>query len=311
MSGKRNHKIMSLSGEKLDNKTSRGLQHVYEKALKAGMYGIGFSPYEEGQEPGVQITEEQIRTRMQIIKPYTKWIRSFSCTDGNEAIPRVAKEYSINTLVGACLGDDDEINKREIEGLIKLAKEGHVDIAAVGNEVMYRGDLTEDELLDFMHQVKQAIPEIPMGYVDAYYEFTDRPRITEACDVILANCYPYWEGCSLEYSLLYMKDMFAQAIKAGNGKKVIITETGWPSQGEGLHGALPSYENAMKYFINAQNWSKEDDIEMFYFSSFDESWKVGSEGDVGAYWGLWDKDENMKYVQKTFGKYSKRLFNLG
>ena len=47
--------------------------------------------------------------------------------------------------------------------------------------------------------------------------------------------------------------------------------------------------------INAQNWSFEDNIEMFYFSSFDESWKVGVEGDVGAYWGLWDKDENLKF----------------
>jgi exo-beta-1,3-glucanase (GH17 family) len=62
-----------------------------------------------------------------------------------------------------------------------------------------------------------------------------------------------------------------------------------------LEGAHPSYENALRYFINAQNWSKQDDIEMFYFSSFDESWKVGSEGDVGAFWGLWDKDENLKF----------------
>ncbi len=50
----------------------------------------------------------------------------------------------------------------------------------------------------------------------------------------------------------------------------------------------------MKYFINTQLWSKEDSIDIFYFSSFDESWKVGSEGDVGAYWGLWDKDEKLK-----------------
>ena len=170
-----------------------------------------------------------------------------------------------------------------------------VDIAAVGNEVMYRGDLTEAELLTFMYQVKEAIPNIPMGYVDAYYEFAQRPKITEACDVILANCYPYWEGCSLEYSLLYMKDMYNQAVRAGNGKKVIITETGWPSEGEVFHGAEPSYENAIKYFINSQVWSEEDDIEMFYFSSFDESWKIGDEGDVGAYWGLWDKNENLKY----------------
>ena len=82
---------------------------------------------------------------------------------------------------------------------------------------------------------------------------------------------------------------------AGKGKKVIITETGWPSQGASLRGAHPSGENALKYFVNAQNWSFEDDIEMFYFSAFDESWKVGVEGDVGAYWGLWDKDEKLKF----------------
>ena len=291
----REDKVKSLAGLKLDGKTKRGLENLFKRVLKNGMHGLCFSPYEEGQEPGAQITEKQIRRRMKIIKPYTKWIRSFSCTDGNEAIPRIAKEFGIKTLVGAWLGDDADINKREIAGLIKLAKEGYVDIAAVGNEVMYRKDLTEEELLAFMYEVKQAIPDIPMGYVDAYYEFKHRPKITEACDIVLANCYPYWEGCSQEYSLLYMKDMFHQAVKAANGKKVIITETGWPSFGEGLQGAEPSHENALKYFVNSQVWSQEDDIEMFYFSSFDESWKVGAEGFVGAYWGLWDKDEKLKF----------------
>ena len=288
-------KIRSLAGLNLDNKTQKGLHNLFKRVLKGGMHGLCFSPYEEGQEPGEQITEEQIRRRMKIIKPYTKWIRSFSCTDGNEAIPRIAKEYGIKTLVGAWLGDDANINKKEIAGLIKLAKEGYVDIAAVGNEVMYRKDLTENELLAFMYEVKEAIPETPMGYVDAYYEFSHRPKITEACDVILANCYPYWEGCSLEYSLVYMRDMYNQAKDAGNGKKVIITETGWPSFGEGIQGAIPSHENALKYFINSQVWSDTDDIEMFYFSSFDESWKIGAEGDAGAYWGLWDKDEKLKF----------------
>lgn len=288
-------KIMSLSGGNLDSKTEKGVQNTFKRVLKNGMHGLCFSPYEEGQKPGDQITEKQIRRRMEIIKPYTKWIRSFSCTEGNELIPVIAKEYGIKTLVGAWLGDDAEINKNEVAGLIKLAKSGYVDIAAVGNEVMYRGDLTEKELLAFMHQVKKAIPNTPMGYVDAYYEFAQRPKITEACDIVLANCYPYWEGCSNEYSLIYMKYMYNQAVKAANGKKVIITETGWPSEGEQLQGAIPSFKNSMKYFINSQVWSNEDDIDMFYFSSFDESWKVGAEGDVGAFWGLWDKDEKLKY----------------
>ena len=92
-----------------------------------------------------------------------------------------------------------------------------------------------------------------------------------------------------------MKDMYHKAARAGNGKKVIISETGWPSQGTNLEGAYPGLENFLKYFMNTQKWSQEEDIEIFYFSSFDESWKVGAEGDVGAFWGLWDSKENLKF----------------
>lgn len=292
----RSEKFLALASVDYAGMSIEDLRALFNKYLGAGMHGLCFSPYEEGQQPGDQLSEEQIRRRMEIISPYTKWIRSFSCTDGNELIPKIAKEYGIKTLVGAWLGDDPEINQNEIKGLIKLANEGYVDVAAVGNEVMYRGDLNEQELLDFIYYTKDKITkDIPVGYVDAYYEFTERPAITEACDIILANCYPFWEGCDQDYSLLYMKDMYHRALRAGNGKKVIISETGWPNKGTSLEGAFPSEENAIKYFINSQKWSKEEDIEIFYFSSFDESWKVGAEGDVGAYWGIWDKDEKLKY----------------
>ncbi len=291
----RKYKIGSLSGDNFVGKSKEELSDIFKRVLDRGVHGFCFSLYEEGQKPGDIISEAQVRRRMETIKPYTKWIRSFSCIDGNEFIPKIAREYGIKTLVGAWLGDDADINKREIEGLIKLANEGLVDIAAVGNEVMYRKDLSEEELLKFIYEVKKAIPNVPVGYVDAYYEFSERPKITEACDIILTNCYPFWEGCQFEYSLVYMKQMYHQALQAGQGKRVIITETGWPSHGSNLDGAFPSRENAMKYFINTQKWSEEEDIEIFYFSSFDESWKVGPEGDVGAHWGIWDKKGNPKF----------------
>ena len=66
------------------NKFSReDLVKLSRKTLKSGMQGLCFSLYEDGQRPGDIITEEQVRRRMEIIKPYTKWVRSFSCTDGN------------------------------------------------------------------------------------------------------------------------------------------------------------------------------------------------------------------------------------
>ena len=291
----RKEKNQSLVGLDYSKYSSEKLQTLSRTVLENGMHGLFFSPYGEGQKPGDIITEAQIRKRLEIIAPYTNWIRSFSCTEGNDLIPKLAKEYGLKTLVGAWLGDDKVVNNKEMKALIELSKAGFVDVAAVGNEVMYRGDLTEAELLDHIQEFKTAVPTVEVGYVDAYYEFTDRPKITEACDVILANCYPYWEACHMDYSLLYMKQMYQEALRAANGKKVIITETGWPSQGSDLGVSHPSYDNALKYFINAQLWSDQDQIEMFYFSSFDESWKVGTEGDVGAFWGLWDKNEKLKF----------------
>lgn len=279
-----------------DDKSADDIRKLFLEVLNSGVHGLCFSIYEDGQQPGDLIPEAQIRRRMEILKPYTSWVRSFSCIQGNELVPKVAKELGIKTLVGAWLGTEEDKNREEIENLIHLAKEGYVDIAAVGNEVLYRKDMDEAELINHINMVKKALPNIPVGYVDAYYEFSKRPAITAACDVILCNCYPFWEGTDFRWALQHMQQMYNQAKAAGNGKRVIITETGWPNQGASLGNAKPGELNAMKYFINTQLWANNDNIEVFYFSSFDESWKVGAEGDVGAYWGLWDRFEKLKYV---------------
>jgi exo-beta-1,3-glucanase (GH17 family) len=293
LSYKRSGDVAALSY--IENEPDVDLKHLFREVLNDGIHGLCFSLYEEGQAPGDEISEAQIRRRMNVMAPYTEWVRSFSCTEGNENIPVVAKEFGLKTLVGAWLGSDKEKNEEEIENLIKLAKEGHVDIAAVGNEVLYRDDLSESELLDYMRRVKEELKDIPVGYVDAYYEFSQRPALVEHSDVILCNCYPYWEGTSFEHSFQHMRQMYHQTKNVAQDKQVIITETGWPSQGEPLGGAIPSEENALKYFINTNLWAQDEDVDVFYFSSFDESWKKSSEGEVGAYWGIWDHKGKLKY----------------
>ena len=271
------------------------LKSIWKDTLNKGMHGICFSMYEEGQGPGDIVSEEQVEKRIKIFKPHTKWIRSFSCIDGNEHIPKIAKNHDLKTMVGAWLGEDLQKNEEEIEALIELGNQGFIDIAAVGNEVLYRDELSIAQLVSYINRVKAALPQVQVGYVDAYYKFSKYPELVEACDVILSNCYPFWEGCPIDYSIHHMKKMYHQAQGVSQGKKVIITETGWPNKGGSEGGANPSDANAMKYFINTQEWSANDNIDIFYFSSFDESWKVGAEGDVGAYWGLWDKNEQFKF----------------
>ncbi len=273
----------------------RTLAEDFGITLQRGVHGLCFSPYLEGQQPGSPVSEAQIRERLALIRPHCGWIRTFSCTDGHEQTPRIAHELGFKTLVGAWLGTDAEINEREIQGVIDVARAGHADIVAVGNEVLLREDMPEAELLGFLQRVKDALPSVPVGYVDAYYLFEKHPLVTAACDVVMTNCYPFWEGCPREQALAYMQQMVARTRAAAPGKRVLISETGWPDQGSAFQGSVPSREGAMQYFVDTCRWAQEDGIELFYFAAFDEAWKVGAEGDVGAYWGLWDKDGVRKF----------------
>ncbi len=286
---------LSLAGINIAGLSEADLRSLVRKILDAKIHGLSFSPYVEGQGPGTQISEAQIRERLAFIQPYVRWIRTFSCSEGNELIPAIAKENGLGTMVGVWLDDNREQNEIELANAIEIANAGHADILGVGNEVLLRGDLSEDELIDYIERARQGVAGVPVGYVDAYFEFEVHPCVTAACDVILANCYPFWEGCPAEHALLYMKEMYRRAQQAGGGKPVIVSETGWPNIGTPTDGAVPSFENAIKYFVDTCQWAEQDGVEVFYFSSFDEAWKVDAEGDVGAYWGLWDKDGNPKY----------------
>ena len=296
----KHHHLLNPAGTSSEHRT---LDERLEVLLAQKMHGISFSAYVDGQKPGDELSRDQIERRMRVLASRFSWIRSFSTTQGNDLIPIVAKEHGLKTLVGAWLGKDEDKNRLEMERLIGLAHEGAVDIAAVGNEVLYREDLSEDQLLAFMQEARERLPShTPMGYVDAYYEFEARPKITAACDVLLTNCYPFWEGCAHPYAILYMQDMYRRVQRVAEGRRVIISETGWPSAGGNFYGAESSPQGAYLYFLRAMEWAASEDIEMFYFSSFDESWKVAGdagEGDVGAHWGLWDKDEQFKYAKAS------------
>jgi GPH family glycoside/pentoside/hexuronide:cation symporter len=209
----------------------------------------------------------------------------------------VARELGLKTMVGAWIGPDRERNEREIAALIDLARRGLVDTAVVGNEVLLRGDLPEQELLALLARVKAALPEgVPLGCVDAYFQFLERPALVAACDVLLPNCYPFWEGAPIDLAAQYLRRMHGLVRAAGGDKPVIVTETGWPGEGEAVGSAVPSPVHAMRYFVDVQQWARSEGVKLFYFSSFDEPWKLGQEGEVGARWGLWDKDERPKYA---------------
>jgi glycoside/pentoside/hexuronide:cation symporter, GPH family len=280
----------------IDFETIKGetINKQFGETFNKGMHGICLTVFTEDQNPGDKITEEQIVKRLKVLTGHAEWIRVFSTTNGYELIPAIAKKMGFKVLMGAWIDKNKEQNESEIQSLIKLVKEGSVDMAAVGNEVLFRGDQDKNTLINYINEVKRNTSGVPVCCVDIYSEFINHPELINASDKILINCYPFWEGAAIEHAGVYLQEMYNKVKAVANGKEVIITETGWPSAGQVVGEAVPSKENLMLYFMEAQLWAAQASVKLFYFSSFDEAWKIHSEGWAGTSWGLWDANENFK-----------------
>lgn len=267
------------------------------------LYGINFSPYVDGQNPnqGTQISEDQLRTRMAIISPYTNWVRTFGCTHGLEKAGRIAHELGHKAAIGAWLSRDLTANEQEITNLIAAANAGEVDLAIVGSEVLLRRDLSEAKLIEYLNRVKKAISDtIPVTTADVYSELLAHPAILDTVDLVFTNYYPYWEGVKLDKAIAQLHCWHQRLRVVAKDKPVWVSETGWPSCGNTVGEAVPTLDNASVYFLNFVSWARTNQVCYFYFSAFDESWKTG-EGPQGACWGVWDKNGNLKTgMQQVF-----------
>ena len=73
-------------------------------------------------------------------------------------------------------------------------------------------------------RVRAALPpQVPVGCVDAYVEFLERPALVAACDLLLPNCYPFWEGANIDVAAQYVRRMHGLVKAAGGGAPILPT----------------------------------------------------------------------------------------
>src|ERR1051326_4038160 len=104
---------------------------------------LSYTPFSSSDHPdrGARPTAEQIRADLKAIAPYTRAIRLYSSTEGNELVPPIAAEFGLKVTVGAWIDKDSNRNAREIEAAINLARRNsNVIGVVVGNETVYRGE---------------------------------------------------------------------------------------------------------------------------------------------------------------------------
>src|SRR6201996_5941697 len=119
---------------------------------------LSFAAYRRGESPitGVYPTPAEVEQDMKILVGRTNGIRTYTVHEGLEQVPALAEKYGLKLTLGCWLGRDLANNEKEITALIDQAN-AHPDSVQrvmVGNEVLLRGDLTPDQLIDYIHRVK-------------------------------------------------------------------------------------------------------------------------------------------------------------
>ena len=232
------------------------------------VYGIDFGPYNDDQNTNDYIPVKQIRERLEVVSPHTDWIRSFGATHGLEEIPAEAFKLGLDVAMGSWIRHKNN-REAEIVNLVEKAEAGYVDIVVVGNEELYayeegNSDAIEpNELLMILRDVHArldtaGLSNIPVTTAEPWYvlfrrdpnNFFAYQEIMNELDIFLVNVYPFHQYSHIDGALEMLNTLYSDikvmANEAGPGKEVIISETGWPSDGAINGQAEPSLENAAR-----------------------------------------------------------------
>src|SRR5215471_3866597 len=168
---------------------------------------VSYSPFTTSAHPdheGSRPPEARIRADLKALAPYTRSIRLYSSTGGVEQVPKIAAEFGLKVTLGIWLDKTDRRSEndprpefdhdcknrleREMAGVLNvpctsrnireitsaldlLRKNRNVNAIMVGNETLFRRDLTADQLAEVVKRVKREVGgAVPVSTGEIYSE---------------------------------------------------------------------------------------------------------------------------------------------
>ncbi|KAF2175198.1 glycoside hydrolase family 17 protein [Zopfia rhizophila CBS 207.26] len=218
--------------------------------------------------------------------------------------------------LGVWLGNNDTTNERQVSHMWKLLDETDSKKfrgIIVGNEVLFRQDLTETELLKVITDIKSNLTDkkidLPIATSDLGDNWT--ADMATKVDIVMSNVHPFFAGVTAENAAGWTWDFWTThdvvLTKSDPNIKQIVAEVGWPSKGgnncgqstcpSGTHGSVAGIDEMNTFMDTYICQSLENGTEFFWFEAFDEPWKVrfnekGKEWE--DQWGLMDVNRKLK-----------------
>ena len=231
---------------------------------------------------------------LEVVSRVARGIRLYAASARFEEIPALARKHGLKVTVGAWLDKKLDANQPEVEAAISAANRNpNVRAIVVGNESILRGDLTYEQLVGYLRQVRKRVG-VPVSTGEIWNTWLEYPKLANEVDFIAAHMLPYWEAIPPERAAKYALQRYQELKEAFPGKRIVIAEFGWPSRGYNRHSAEPDPVGQARILREFLAEANKRGIEYNIVEAFDQPWKV-NEGSVGPYWGMFDADRNLKF----------------
>ncbi|KAI7860020.1 glycoside hydrolase superfamily [Circinella umbellata] len=246
-------------------------------------------------------TLDKMKKDFEVIQKYTNRVRTFSlhvCNQADLAL-QATQELGMDLHLGMWLDRQDtfDLEIQALKDLLAKYDFSNVNSIIAGSEVLYREDADANTLTNWIKEVKQVVEPkgIEVTNAETYNKLS--PEVINAVDFVSMNAFPFWEGNTIEQGINTLADHYETTKAMAGNKRVMISETGWPSgasAGE-VHGpsidiAQATIENENTYLGEVLCWSRKNNVDVLYFSAFEEPYKPGVEG----HFGIMDHDGNLK-----------------
>jgi len=169
----------------------------------------------------------------------------------------------------------------------------------VGSESLYRKEIDPKLLAQRIYDVKGMVQgaygasQVAVGSADTWTAWVDPANepVIDACDVIVMNAFPYWQGAKIENAPQVFRDAVANTRSKTKGKPFVVGETGWPTDGPNFGDATATVPNLQAYWSAIGCELRRDQVPNFWFSGFDEP---GRESAIEKNFGIAKADKSLK-----------------
>ena len=256
---------------------------------------ITYSPYQDNK---LCKTWDQMKSELGKISGYqTIRIYGTDC-DQVAAVLDYIKDNSMQLFAGIYdITQVDLESSRIIAAVQKITKGDwkSVHTVSVGNELINDNKASVDQITNALVEARKLLQKA--GYngkivtVDTMNAVYDHPELCgDASDYCAINCHPFLADkgpVSAEGAGDYVAGWaYKVSTKIPHGKQIVVTETGWPTQGDTNNNAVASKKDQAVALesLKSSNMSSN----MVLLTAYNDGWKSDGPGTFNAekFWGI-------------------------